>query len=203
MPAEAFESTVAQEAPLANPGEIKRFVFREVLAGDVLKFAAQSSSSGTGGGARDMRFRPYDKFDAVFERLLTGRKTVSRVRNAVPVDIRIYSAPVSVVHSSSRVTTATMEFEPPTTARDDEGRLTRLNHYGLAVPASQGRVMLLIWQTGDNAVRLAFATEKQLAAGKWHPQIGQALVDCFATKRRHGNAAQGFVDFVRGTRFYK
>jgi hypothetical protein len=190
----------AAELPLANPKEIKRIVFREVLAGDVKKFKAKSNTSQTGGGARDFRYRPYDKFDDVFGRILMGRAKPPRVRGGSSTHVTIYTGSVQITPGSQLTT---LEFEPPTTARANEGRLTRLNALGLTVPTGQGRVFLLIWQTGDNNAYLAFATETQINSNQWHPAINQELTACLSFKRPKNNAGQGFVDFVRGSRFMK
>jgi len=48
---------------MAGTGQVTRFVFKELKDGDLRKFTATSADANSGGGARDQRFSPYDKFD--------------------------------------------------------------------------------------------------------------------------------------------
>jgi hypothetical protein len=184
-----------------NSSAVKRVVFREVLPGDVLKFAAKSNKTKSGGGARDFRYNPYDKFDDVFGRLLKGRRQEDRVRNKITTSVTVYENKAGLCTPSGVVPGKTLEFEPPTSAREGEGRLTRLNSLGLSVPKNQGRVFLMVWQTDDGKVWFGFATENELQSGKWHASINDFLLSCMTAKRRHGNAAQGFIDFEQGSQF--
>ena len=56
-------------------------VFKQLVEGDLRKFKAESNDADTGGGARDLRFRPYDRFDGAFERLFPVEELVPRRRN--------------------------------------------------------------------------------------------------------------------------
>jgi hypothetical protein len=180
---------------------LKRLVFREVLDGDVKKFAAKSNISGTGGGARDFRYRPYDDFDDVFSRILTDHKKEKRTRDEQPVDVVTYFGKGTYRGPNGDEPDKVLQFEPPTTARPNEGRLTRLSSLGLTVPKGEGRVFLLIWQMDDDAVWLGFATQKQLEANAWYQKINDFLLECMNAKRPVNNAAQGFIDFERSKHF--
>jgi hypothetical protein len=181
-----------------------RLVYREVLPGDVAKFAGKSNITQSGGGARDFRFRPYSKFQGIFERLLSGRKTESRSRDGAPTPTLIYTDTLSVIDANGGATTRPIEFEPPTTAREDEGRLPRLNAYGLVVPSGNfGRVMLVLYQTGNGALFLNFATEADLRNNVWDTTVTNHLLDCLAEKRPISHAAQGFFDLATGESFCK
>jgi hypothetical protein len=177
------------------PSEIKRLVFREVLPGDTLKFAAKSNKQkAAGGGARDFRYRPYNKFDNIFGKILKQRSKVTRRRNKKSVSVGIYYDNATLVQNGIN-TPKVLEFEPPTTARKGEGRLTKLSSLGLSVPKGEGRVYLLVWQTGDDKVWFGFATQTQLEAKAWFKEINDFLLACMHAHRRAGNAAQGFMDF--------
>jgi hypothetical protein len=52
-----------------KPTGIKRIVYYEIVEGDFRKFQAVSNDAPTGGGARDLRFRQYEKFLEVLKRL--------------------------------------------------------------------------------------------------------------------------------------
>lgn len=181
-----------------------RFVYREVLPGDKLKFAANSARATSGGGARDFRFSPYDSFEGIFEKMLTGRKTVGRSRNGVQTPEVILTSTVQVSQPKSKWVEKAIEFEPPTTARVNEGRLTRLSSYGLVVPSGNtGRILLILFQTGDQKLWLSFATEAELKTGVWEQTLTKILQDCLAEKRPAKHAAQGFHDFILGSGFCK
>lgn len=181
-----------------------RFVYREVLAGDKRKFVAKAADAATGGGARDFRFTPYDKFEGIFEKILTGRKFENRVRNGVTTPQELLTSRVQVARANGKWVDKPIEFEPPTTARPSEGRLTRLNSFELEVPSGQtGRILLILFQTGDQRVWLSFATEAQLNSGKWEKTLTKILQDCLAEKRPAAHAAQGFHDYSLGSGFCK
>jgi hypothetical protein len=184
--------------------ELVRLVYREVLPGDVAKFAGKSNITQSGGGARDFRFRPYYKFQGIFEKLLSGRKTETRIRNGVPTPTLIYKDTLSVIDAIGGATVRPIEFEPPTTAREDEGRLPRLNAYGLVVPSGNfGRVLLLLYQTGRGALFLSFATEADLLNNVWDVTVTHHLLDCLNESRPENHAAQGFFDLQTGISFCK
>lgn len=186
------------------PDSILRIVFREVLSGDRRKFEAKSNDASTGGGARDFRFSPYDKFDGIFERMLTGRRSEMRTRDRKKISEEIYTSSVNVEKANGLVITKTIEFEPPTTARPNEGRLTRLNHYGLEVPNNnEGRILLLLYQTGDTRLWLNFATENQLQQGAWDENLTDLLLPCLNAPRASSHAAQGFHDLALSSSFCK
>lgn len=186
------------------PNALLRLVFREVLSGDRRKFEANSNNANTGGGARDFRFSPYDKFDGIFERMLTDRRKESRTRNGKKISEEIYTSFVNVVKANGSAITKTIEFEPPTTARPNEGRLTRLNHYGLEVPSiNEGRILLLLYQTGDTRLWLNFVTENQLQQGVWDENLTNLLLPCLNAPRASSHAAQGFHDLELSSRFCK
>ena len=181
-----------------------RFVYREVLAGDRRKFVAKAADANTGGGARDFRFSPYDKFGGIFEKMLTGRKFENRTRDGVTVPQELLTSRVQVARANGKWVDKPIEFEPPTTARPAEGRLTRLNSYALEVPSgAAGRILLILFQTGDQKVWLSFATEAQLNSGKWEKSLTRILQDCLAESRPVNHAAQGFHDFSLGSGFCK
>ena len=186
------------------PAELVRLVYREVLPGDVAKFQGKSNLTPSGGGARDFRFRPYSKFQGIFEKLLSGRKTETRIRKGLPTATLIYTDTVTVTDATGTASTRQIEFEPPTTAREDEGRLPRLNAYGMVVPTGAvGRVLLLLYQTGNGSLFLNFATETDLRAGAWNATVARHLLDCLDEERPASHAAQGFFDLSSGESFCK
>lgn len=181
---------------------VKRIIFREVMPGDLRKFTATSADANTGGGARDFRFTPFNKFDGVFARALPGRAKEPRVRNNVRTSVTLYTANVSVPRKNGTAATRELRFEPPTTARDGEGRLAQLSKFGLEPPTNEGRFLLLIIEDAGGNVIVTFYSERDLASGKWHPTVNGFFENVFATPQRK-NANQGFIDLERNTQWIK
>tara|TARA_R110002033_G_scaffold84993_1_gene135428 strand:+ start:3981 stop:4580 length:600 start_codon:yes stop_codon:yes gene_type:complete len=181
--------------------QVVRMVYREVMPGDRRKFVAESNDSPSGGGARDFRYRPYESFEGIFEKMLSNIKIIERKRNGVQTNIEILSSRVQVIKGSSSVI-KDIEFEPPTDARGNEGRLTRLSRYELEVtPESEGRTFLLLYQVGSGELFLTFASEQSLNAECWDERITGILLDCLYAKCP--GAKQGFHDFEAHTSFCK
>jgi hypothetical protein len=181
---------------------VRRIIFREVLPGDLRKFTATSADANTGGGARDFRFTPFDKFDGVFARALPGRAKEARVRNKVRTSVMLYTATVSIPMNNGTAATKELRFEPPTTARDGEGRLAQLSKFDLEPPTNQGRFLLLIIEDAGGNVIVTFYSEQDLADGKWHQAVNVFFKQVFAVQQKK-NANQGFIDFERQTQWIK
>ncbi len=181
---------------------VKRIIFREVMEGDLKKFTATAAPSGTGGGARDLRFRPFDKFDGVFARCLPGRETVERRRGGKREQIQIYTASANVVGSNNRSTKKEIAFESPTTARPDEGRLAKVHELALDVPKGEGRLLILLIQDANNDLIITFFSEKDLKSGEWHPSVTDFFRQVFSKPHR-SHATQGFIDFEAKSRWIK
>lgn len=196
--------TAESSAKAFQADELVRLVYREVLPGDVAKFAGKSNTAPSGGGARDFRFSPYSKFQGIFEKLISGKKTEPRRRNGMSTDTLILTGKVTVTDASQVAREKTIEFEPPTTARGDEGRLPRLNAYGMSVPSGNcGRILLLLYQTGSRQLFLNFATEQELRSGVWDPTVTLHLLGCLSERRPVSHAAQGFFDLATGESYCK
>jgi len=175
-----------------DDGVVRRLAFKEVVEGDLLKFLAKSASSGTGGGARDLRFRPFKNFDGVFGRILTGRESPMRRRNGVPTPVPIYTSKVTVLDGMGGSAVKDLIFEPPTTARAGEGRLTQVSKLGLNPPTDAGRLLFLLFQTGADTPFIAFATSKQIDGKEWHPLVNDFLAEALANVTK---SARGYIDF--------
>jgi len=181
---------------------VKRIIFREVMEGDLKKFTATAAPSGTGGGARDLRFRPFDKFDGVFARALPGRENVERKRDGERETIEIYTAQANVVRSNNQSFKKDISFEPPTTARPNEGRLARVHDLNLDVPDGEGRLLILIIQDAKDELIITFFSEKDSKSGNWHTTVSDFFKEVFAQPAR-ASATQGYIDFEINSRWIK
>lgn len=181
---------------------VKRIIFREVMDGDLKKFTATAAPSGTGGGARDLRFRPFDKFDGVFARALPGREKVERRREGEREIVEIYTAKANIVRSNNQSFKKDVSFEPPTTARPNEGRLARVHDLNLEVPKGEGRLLILIIQDAKGELIITFFSERDLESGSWHATVNDFFKDVFSQPAR-ASATQGYIDFEQKSRWVK
>lgn len=179
---------------------VKRVVFKEVVEGDFRKFEAQSNDADSGGGARDLRFRPYDEFEEVFRHLFPDIRTEKRKRNGKKVDVEILVGRLHWLeggkHRSKEAT-----FEPPTDARPNEGRIPIVHTYppfNVLPPTNQGRMVLLLVQHDDDTVWPAFATEDSLRSGAWQDSVSGPILRSLDSKRPANQVARGYVDFENG-----
>jgi hypothetical protein len=181
---------------------VRRIIFREVMPGDLKKFTATAAPSGTGGGARDLRFRPFNKFDGVFARMFPNREKVERTREGEKETLEIYSAMATVIRPSNASSKKKVVFEGPTTARPNEGRLTCVHDLNLVVPQGEGRFLILLIEDANGGIMIAFYSEHDLASGQWHAAINDFFKQVFA-KPATRNANQGYIDFALHTQFIK
>lgn len=184
---------------------VKRVVFREVVEGDFRKFQARSNDADTGGGARDLRFSPYDAFIPIFEKLFPHIRTVLRSRGGgkLPVDIRVGGFWWEDPHG--KVLTMEATFEPPTDPRPTEGRVPVVYKYPpfseYKPPTDEGRCVVLLIQREDDSVWPAFATETELRNGLWQKDVTSIILRSLDAKRSVGQVARGYKDFTNGQEY--
>jgi len=192
--------------PTASGGAstVLRLVVREIVLGDRRKFTATSNDVDTGGGARDLRFRPEDKFAPVFARMFPTTKTVTSRRGGVAIQLQVHTGQIcwpSVPGPGQAplYQTGQAEIWPSTNARPGELRLVRVHEYGFSplLPPSQvnGKtVMMLIQETQRVVVR--FTTESSIRTNNWHRSIKPFLL-----RWLDSDALSGFIDLQTGEEF--
>ena len=109
MVPESSEDIVSQSPVL--------ILFQQLRLATVLKAQGVSNDAPTGGGARDLRLRPYDRFQPFMERLLPETCTQPR-QDGGEVTIR-YGLATWGDGSEMRE----IKYWPPTNARPGEGRI--------------------------------------------------------------------------------
>lgn len=173
-------------------------VFKELVGGDLRKSKAEANNSPTGGGARDLRFRPYDGFDNAFERLFPSVKTVLRKRDGKRRNVEIRCGRLGWKDKTSGlIRTEEAIFEPPTSARPHEGRLTRVHKYPCLQgphPQGEGRLVALLVLDSSGAVWIEVVTEGSLMNDGWHPDLAPRILACLNAARASKSVAQGYVD---------
>lgn len=178
-----------------SSGGILRLAVREIWPGDRLKFKAKAAPGGTGGGARDMRFRPYQRFDDVFGRILTNRTNLERKRGGMKSTITVYTSSVSVRNPDGAHDT-NMIFEPPTDARGDEGRVTMIHKLGLTIPPqATHRLLFVVGQMSDGNAFTTIAREEDVP--HWHKDVADLLTRVLSFDAAN-KASSGYIDFETG-----
>src|ERR1035441_7322390 len=94
--------------------------FKEVLPGDIRKHLTESSDSGTGGGARDLRVSPKQVFHDLLARMFARSSVEPGVREGI----------VQWVDSIGILRNSLIELWPPTQSRPNESRIARFYEVG-------------------------------------------------------------------------
>lgn len=186
-------------------GDIARIVFREILDGDRRKFVAQSNDSDTGGGARDLRFRAWQTMKPTLRKLFPGVRTEKRKRGA-NTSLEVYIGHFHWMQGGKEVSREAL-LEPPTDARPNESRVTRVHEYGcftITMPEEgSGRLVALFVQKKDGTVWPFVITERSLEHDDWNPAVAEFLLSALGAPRAKGQAAYGFYDFETGEKFVR
>lgn len=185
-----------------NPTGVARILYKEIVAGDLRKILAESNDSKTGGGARDFRFGDYETLEPMIRKMFPSVKLEKRRRNGSKIDVQIFCGTfhweVNGIEQHKEV-----EFEPPTTARKTEGRITRVHEQPsldvdrIPKVSEHNRVLLLLLQRNDGTVWPYFIEEASLAIpGAWDPRVAAEILRCINARRASNRAVIGFKDFT-------
>lgn len=157
-----------------NDRRVVRVLLQNIEDGDRRKFEALSNDSDTGGGARDLRFRPEAEFLPFFSSMLPNKRTQTRTSKGVKTQIEVLSGRVEWTENGLEKN-ATMEVWPSTDARPSECRIARISSFGLhdliANDPKGGRSVFMIFQQADGTIRIHFTTETSLLNDKWDQKI--------------------------------
>lgn len=188
----------------AKPSGVKRVVYKQIVEGDFRKFEARSNDADTGGGARDLRFRPYDEFSNVFKLLFPLSRLEKRQRDGASANVEIMVGRFFWCDASGMPKSKEATFEPPTDARPNEGRIPVVHTYppfNTLPPTNQGRMVLLLIQRDDDTVWPAFATESSLRSGAWEKSVSGPILNSLDARRSSKQVARGYIDVVNGKKY--
>lgn len=174
-----------------------RVLYRQIVEGDFRKFEARSNDSETGGGARDLRFRPYGKLKSTIE--LMFPQTVTETTNTRT--IQVAKGHFKWLDAKGVERSKDAFFYPPTESREGEWRLARVHEQPCFTtrmpPTNQGKILVLLTQWDDGSVWPSFALEHDLQKNPdWNPVVAKALLDCLHARRHGRKVATGFYDFT-------
>jgi hypothetical protein len=191
-------------ANVAGASGVVRVVFKEIVPGDERKFRNDSVDTDTGGGARDLRLRPYGKFADVFRRMFPEKREVARKRGGQTRTVEVLVGRFYWKNAEGHVESDEATFETPTDVRADEGRIPVVYKYPplrAKPPVGEGRLVLLLIQRRDGSVWPHFVSELSLKSGAWEENVASAILDCLNKKRGEARVARGFIDFGTGEHF--
>jgi hypothetical protein len=179
-------------------------VYKEIVAGDLLKLQAASNTSLSGGGARDLRL-PWKTFRPAMNRIFTGQAS-----GRGGVSIRV--ADFVYIDASGRRGTTRLEYWPPTESRKTEDRIATIHKSpalgGKLPDTGRGRVFVLLIRFADGVNRCEYAYEDDLRGNVWAAELSSAIRACInATDIKNSGRSssllpvQGIYDFTDGTHF--
>jgi hypothetical protein len=186
---------------------LQRVLYKRFLAGDRLKLQRKSNTSATGGGARDARFGPWEKFVPIVNAMFPQTETRKTSRKNPRTGER--GPHNAVVHIGTLLydvggTAVPMQVEmwEPTAARAFEGRLART--YTIPpfrpdrFPIGKGSVFMLLGQDETGMLGGTWITEHALREREgWYRPFQKALLDALDRASTEENL-RGFIDLETG-----
>jgi hypothetical protein len=186
------------------PSAVERILFKEIVAGDLRKFEARSNDADTGGGARDLRFGDYGNIQPIVELLFPERLSIDRTRNRQRTTVVVFAGQFVWEQGDKRYSRR-VQFEPPTTARPTEGRITKVHEQPSLDPSAilplkaNDRVFLLFVQRDDGGVWPYFTTESSLRTPDvWDQRVAKEILRCMDRRRAGNTVVIGYRDFISG-----
>jgi hypothetical protein len=183
---------------------VARILYKEIVEGDLRKIIAESNDSATGGGARDFRFGDFEKLEPIIRKMFPEVTKEMRRRSGQNVQVEIFRG-TFYWNFTGKDEHKEVEFEPPTTARPREGRITRVHEQPCfdvkRIPkfGEGNRVLLLLVQRNDETVWPYFVEESSLSTfGAWDPRVAKELMGCIHAQRPENRAVIGYRDFITG-----
>lgn len=195
---------MAASSAATSPTGVARILYKEIVPGDLRKIIAESNDSETGGGARDFRFGEFAKLEPIIRKMFPHTIRERRRRDGKNVEVDIFRGTfhwnfAGVDEHKS------VDFEPPTTARPSEGRITRVHEqpcFSLdRIPkhSAANRVLLLLVQRNDGSVWPHFIEETSLCEpGVWDARVAKEILDCIRGQRAANRVVIGYRDFKTG-----
>jgi hypothetical protein len=186
----------------------QRLLYKRFLMGDDRKVKGQSNISKTGGGARDVRFGPWERFEGIVK-VMFPETTIEMTRRK-DSETGEYAPHKAVVHvgklryrdDRGDPDEIAVELWEPTGARAFEGRLARAGELPPfrpgTMPAGKGSVFMLLAQDADGTLEGTWVTEHALRHGQgWYKPFQQALLDALDKASATANV-RGFIDLQTG-----
>ena len=174
---------------------VRYVIFKRCVSGDRKKVQRSSNwDPAQGGGARDLRFNPWQTFEGVVSQMFTNVRTVRGGRT-------VYSAPVYWVENGKQLGPVTVEFWSPTPSRSGEGRLATVSdvtpfdeHH---LPPAAADPFFMLWQDTNNVVWAQYVTVSDLQRPNWAKVVSDPILEAVATVTAEKNI-RGWVNVQTG-----
>lgn len=187
--------------PEDEGGRVVRMVLHHLVPGDLRKFQAESNDSDSGGGARDLRFRPETVALRFFRQMFPQRREeVTRDREGNARQVEVAFGPIRWANGPGGVWQEGMLDAWPRTPSRNEARLARVNEFGFdalfPITAPGDKAVLILTQTADGSVFVTFTTGSEIRAD----QEGDPVLRDFAIDWLRGNKKSGYIDLLNNER---
>lgn len=176
-----------------NTVYVKRFIFKELVEGDFRKFIAQSNDADTGGGARDLRFKPQKVFYPFFEKMMAVKNSDGTLDDEFHWNF------------DGKGKRTKVKVHPPTNARPNEIRIAQVNRCipDEAVPQNHEHIIFLIVQLSDNSLWPYFVTLSSIKNDdNWDPNVKKVIEKAFNANKKSSITATGFYDYETREEYY-
>lgn len=173
---------------------VRVFLFR-VDDGDRRKFIAKANDTSSGGGPRDLRVRPEERFWPFFKRMLSCRETVNRPRTGGTTEILVDD----IVWIEGGIDQRRrLEIWPHQNKRPNECRMAKVSQWHadhlIKDDPAGGLSVLMLFQQEDGVIRLFFTTETVLKQGNWDPTVKSFSARWLQKTRGHQGPKSAFLD---------
>lgn len=165
------------------PAGVKLVIYKKIDHGDYRKFRAESNDADSGGGARDLRFRPDRVFTPLFNRMFTTPGPDNTLTGQLywpglpPTDVTI---------------------RQPTHSRPGEVRIATVHKcFPKQVrPTNTDDCVLILVLDNENRVWPSFTSEQSLRNDNWHPAVRDPILRGLNARCR--GTPKGYVDIENG-----
>lgn len=174
---------------LSNMPKVLIVVYKEIIAGDLAKFTATSNITKSGGGARDLRFSPSDRFLPIFQRIFPETKVEKSKEGPKVFNFGKFSWESGV--------STDVKIGAPTTSRPTEMRICSIDKSFPSeyYPTDATDCILLFIYDSEHRVHPFFTSSVSLKEDAWNPEIRRRILQGLAAQRAAGQAAMGYLDF--------
>ncbi len=167
------------------PGRPLRILYQEITPALIRRASAMSARASSGGGARDLRLRPNEKFLPLIQLMLS--KTFG---------IRGQQAHRGIATWGDGAETRRIEYQEPTKTRPTEGRIVRINLLDpLANFTGRNRGVVLFVQDDRDMIWVRTASFDEIEQSE--PIIADPIL-WTVENIRPGWTATGYIDLTEG-----
>ena len=168
-------------------GRPVRILFQKLTPATARKARAQSADARTGGGARDIRFGPYNQLQPFMNRFFTRGPERRRGRL-----VRMGTATWGDGRNEVQ-----LEYWSPTDSRPNEGRIGKIPALGSLAdpPPGDAEAVILFVQDEDDIIWARYSTPEGLRRSL--PEVGDSIRDCIERTPVH-RIAMGYIDLTDG-----